>query len=68
MPGTAAGQAIMESGLGAARAVTTAAPAKGIGKSLSGLAGSLDKALKGSQPGSIEQPSAAATSPAAQNR
>src|SRR5436309_15664481 len=66
MPRTAAGQAIMESGLGAARAATTAAPAKGVGKSLSGLAGSLDKALKSQSPGSVEQPSAAATSPAAQ--
>ena len=66
MSGIAAGQAIMESGLGAARAATTAAPAKGVGKSLSGLAGSLEKALKAQSPGSVEQPSAAATSPAVQ--
>jgi hypothetical protein len=52
LAGTAAGQATVEAGLGAARAVTTTAPARGIGKSMSGLAGSLDKALKG---GSSEQ-------------
>ena len=66
MPGTAAGQAIMEAGLGAARATTTAAPAKGVGKSLSGLAGGLEKALKAQSAGSVEQPPAAATTPAAQ--
>ncbi len=66
MSGTAAGQAIMESGLGAARAATTAAPARGVGKSLSGLAGSMEKALKSQSPGASEQPSAAATGPAAQ--
>ena len=59
MAGTAAGQATVEAGLGAARAVTTTAPARGIGKSMSGLAGSLDKALKGGQQGSNEQPAAA---------
>jgi hypothetical protein len=58
MAGPAAGQATVESGLGAARAVTTTAPARGIGKSMSGLAGSLDKALKGGQQGSNEQPAA----------
>ena len=57
MAGSAAGQATVESGLGAARAVTTTAPARGIGKSMSGLAGSLDKALKGGQ--QSEQPAAA---------
>ena len=55
MAGTAAAQATVEAGLGAARAVTTTAPARGIGKSMSGLAGSLDKALKGGQNGSTEQ-------------
>lgn len=50
MAGTAAGQAAVEYGLGAARAATTTAPARGVGKSMSGLAGSLDKALKGEQP------------------
>ena len=64
MSGTAAGQAIMESGLGAARAATTAAPAKGVGKSLSGLAGGLEKALKAQSPASVEQPSVAAATPA----
>jgi hypothetical protein len=44
--GVAYGQAAVEAGLGAARAATTTAPAKGLGKSMSGLAGSLDKALK----------------------
>jgi len=50
----------------AARAATTAAPAKGVGKSLSGLAGGLEKALKAQSPSSVEQPSVAAASPAAQ--
>jgi hypothetical protein len=58
LAGTADGQATVEAGLGAARAVTTTAPASGIGKSLSGLAGSLEKALKGGQEGSSEQPAA----------
>ena len=39
----------MEAGLGAARAVTTTAPAKGIGKSINGISGALDKALKPAQ-------------------
>jgi len=51
MAGTAAGQASVEAGLGAARAATTTAPAAGIGKSMSGLAGSLDKAVKGGKTG-----------------
>jgi hypothetical protein len=49
MSGTAAGQAVVEYGLGAGRAATTAAPAKGIGQAISGLADSLDKAVKGGQ-------------------
>ena len=61
MAGPAAGQATVEAGLGAARAVTTTAPARGIGKSMSGLAGSLDKALKGGQQSSNEQPAAPAS-------
>jgi len=61
MAAPAAAQATVESGLGAARAVTTTAPARGIGKSMSGLAGSLDKALKGGQQGSNEQPAAPAS-------
>jgi hypothetical protein len=65
MAGTAAAQATVEAGLGAARAVTTVAPAKGIGKSMAGLAGSLDKALKGGQQGSDIQPPAAIATKAA---
>ena len=57
MASPATAQATVESGLGAARAVTTTAPARGIGKSMSGLAGSLDKVLKAGQQGSNEQPS-----------
>lgn len=49
MTGTASGQAVVESGLGAARATTTTAPAKGIGKAISGLADSLDKAVAAGQ-------------------
>jgi len=45
----AAGQAAVEAGLGAARAVTTTAPARGIGKSISGLSGTLEKTLKSGQ-------------------
>lgn len=45
MTGTAAGQATVESSLGTAGAVTTAAPARGIGDALSGLAGSLEKTV-----------------------
>jgi hypothetical protein len=50
MTGIAYGQATVEAGLGAARAATSTAPAKGLGKSMSGLAGSLDKALKAGTP------------------
>ena len=42
-------QATVETGLGAARAATTTAPAAGLGKSLSGIVGGLDKALKPAQ-------------------
>ncbi|MCX6633285.1 MAG: hypothetical protein NTW28_37290 [Candidatus Solibacter sp.] len=61
MAGTAAGQAAVEAVLGAARAATATAPAKGLGKSMSGLAGSLDKALKAGQQSSDAQPAAATT-------
>jgi hypothetical protein len=44
--GSAAPQAAVEGSLGASRAATTSAPAKGLGKSMSGLAGSLDKLVK----------------------
>ncbi len=57
--GTAAGQAAVEYGIGAAHAATTAAPAQGIGKAMSGLAGSLDKAVKAGQQASDGQPVAA---------
>ena len=62
--GIAAGQAALESGLGAARAATTTAPAKGMGKSISGLAGSLDKAFKAEKPDSVEQPATVSTTKA----
>jgi hypothetical protein len=62
MAGTAAGQATVEAGLGAARAATSTAPAAGLGKSMSGLAGALDKALKPGQPAAETRP-AAKTSP-----
>jgi hypothetical protein len=39
-------QATVEAGLGAARAATTTAPAAGLGKSLAGIVGSLDKTVK----------------------
>ena len=60
--GIAYGQAAVEAGLGAARAATSTAPAKGLGKSMSGLAGSLDKALKTAPP---KTPSTAAAIPSA---
>lgn len=66
LAGPAAGQAGVEAGLGAARAVTTTAPAAGIGKSLSGLAGALDKALKpGQQPANEQSVAAVPPKPAA---
>jgi hypothetical protein len=65
MSATAGAQAMIEGALGASRAATTAAPAKGVGKSLSGLAGSLDKVLKA---GAAEQQSSssATLTPASQ--
>src|ERR1039457_3889415 len=65
MAGTASGQAAVEYGLGAARAATTAAPVKAVGKSIGGLAGSLDKVLKAGQQSSDLQPSAASAASAA---
>src|SRR5713226_5213889 len=59
----AAGQAVVENGLGAARAATTTAPAKGVGKSISGLTGSLDKALKAGKQSSDEQAAATTAKP-----
>jgi hypothetical protein len=62
LAGTAAAQATVEYGLGAARAATTTAPAAGLGKAMSGLAGSLDKALKGGQPDSDTRTASKTTS------
>ena len=56
--GIASAQATVEYGLGAARAATTTAPAAGIGKALSGLAGKLDGTTKAPQPDSAARPSA----------
>jgi hypothetical protein len=62
LSGTAAGQAMVEYGLGAGRAATTTAPAGGIGKSIGGLAGSLEKALNpGKQPPADRSTAATAT-------
>lgn len=44
--GAASAQTAVEAGLGASRAATSTAPAKGLGKAMSGLAGSLDKIMK----------------------
>jgi len=44
--GSLFGQAAVEAGLGASRAVTSTAPAAGLGKSIAGAFGSLDKTLK----------------------
>jgi hypothetical protein len=49
MAGLAYGQAAVEAGLGASRAATSTAPARGIAKSMSGLAGTLERALKPAQ-------------------
>jgi len=61
MAGTAAGQATVEYGLGAGRAATTTAPAGGLGKAMSGLAGTLDKMVNGGKQTSDAQPVAATT-------
>jgi hypothetical protein len=45
----ASAQAVVEAAMGAGRATTMAAPAKSMGKSMSGIAGSLDKALNGGE-------------------
>jgi len=49
------GQAMVESGLGAARAATMSAPAAGIGKSISGLAESAGKAMSATPGSSVTQ-------------
>jgi hypothetical protein len=46
MAGSLYGQAAVEAGLGASRAVTSTAPAAGLGKSIGGAFGVLDKTLK----------------------
>jgi hypothetical protein len=46
--GTLYGQAVVEAGLGASRAATSTAPAAGIGKSIAGAFGSLNKTLNAS--------------------
>ena len=60
MAGPVYGQAAVEAGLGAARAATTTAPAAGIGKAISGLAGGFDKAVKGGQPEAEIRPASTA--------
>jgi hypothetical protein len=44
--GVISGQTMVEAGLGAGRAATTAAPAAGVGKSIAGAFSNLDKTLK----------------------
>jgi hypothetical protein len=60
MAGTAAGQAVVEAGLGAAGSATGAASSRSVGNAISGLAGSLDKAIKAGQQDS-DAPSAASS-------
>lgn len=55
-----AAQAVVEGALGAGRAATTTAPVQGVGKSMSGLAGALDKALKQAPASNSSAPSTAA--------
>src|SRR5262249_41925088 len=43
-PKAASAQAAVEAGLGASRAAISSAPARGIGKSIAGLAGKVEKA------------------------
>jgi len=49
LAGTLYGQTAVEYGLGAGRAAVSTAPAKGLGKSIAGALGSLDKTLKAGQ-------------------
>ena len=46
LEGILGAQAMVEHALGAGRAATTTAPARGVGKAVSGVMGSLDKVLK----------------------
>jgi len=52
---SASGQAAVEYGLGAGRAATTAAPARGAGKQIGGVFDSLNQTMKG-QPDSTPEP------------
>jgi type IV secretory pathway TrbL component len=54
LAGALYGQAAVEYGLGASRAATTTAPAAGVGKSVAGAFGSLDKTLKTADKSSSE--------------
>ncbi len=67
MAGTAAGQAAVEYGLGTGRAATVA-PEKGVGKAMSGLAGSLEKAIKAGQQSADAQPTPATAAKLAAKR
>ena len=52
---TLTAQSAVEYGVGASRAATSTAPAKGLGKSISGIAGSIDRVIK-SQPSGSKAP------------
>lgn len=56
MAGTAAAQATVEYGLGAARGSMSAAPAKGVGNAIGGLAGTLEKLFKSGPSGPEAEP------------
>ena len=60
MAATARGQATVEAGLGAARAATSTAPAAGLGKAVSGIAGGLKTALKGGRAETETRPASTA--------
>jgi len=63
MAGTAAAQATVEYGLGAARGSMSAAPAKGVGNAIGGLAGSLEKLFKSGPSGSETEAESARPTP-----
>jgi hypothetical protein len=67
LPSVASAQATVEAAMGAGRAATMAAPAKSIGKSVSGIGGSLDKALKNGEAGQASVPAASTARPAAKS-
>jgi hypothetical protein len=67
LDGVLAGQAMVERGLGMGRAATSTSPVRGVGKSVGGVTGSLEKALKtGQEPAAGESPGASGTSAPAQ--